>query len=207
MTSLSERWPKLFANHNYIRAENEITWPNRIRFDVETTPDLLATLIEHRQYSMQVVDDGSVFQLYYAFSKNGAKLLEASLGFVFAGETVEPIGDPFAEGVMPTGIPESPLGWVRLDYDPMAGKDCVHYHSHLHLSLSSGVRIPVKRIPTPKQFVELIVAWFYPEIYRAHRLANGEFQLPTEDSRALFEEIMAVQDGIPPLSGVHICVP
>lgn len=207
MTSLSGRWPGLFANTNYIRAENEITWPNRTRFDVETTPDLLAVLIEHRQFSMQVVHDGSVFQLYYGFSRNGGRLAEASLGFFFSGKSPETIGDPFVEGVMPTGLPETPPGWVRLDFDPPAGTDCLHYHSHLHLSLSPSVRIPVKRVPTPKQFVELIVAWFYPEIYRRHRLPNGEFELPNEDARTLFEETMLVANGIPHLTGIHVSIP
>lgn len=206
MTSLVARWPKMFANHNYLRVGNEVTWPNRVRFDTETTPDLLATLIENRQFSLQVVEDGSIFQFYYAFANNG-QLLEASLGFVFAGIPPEAIGDPFAEGVMPIAVPESHPGWVRLDFDPKAGQDCLHYHSHLHLSVGADVRIAVRRIPTPKQFVEMIIAWFYPEAYRANRLANGEFQLPNEDSRVLFEEIMPVQEGIPSLTGIHISVP
>ena len=207
MTSLSGRWPGFFANANYIRADNEITWPNRINFDVETTPELLATLIEHRQFSMQVVHDGSIFQLYYGFSRTGGRLAEASLGFFFGGESAETIGDPYVEGVMPTGVPENPPGWVRLDFDPAAGTDCVHYHSHLHLSLSSNVRIPVKRVPTPKQFVELIIAWFYPEIYRQHRLVGGQFELPHDDARTLFEESMLVAEGIPQLSGIHVSIP
>jgi hypothetical protein len=156
---------------------------------------------------MQVVHDGSVFQLYYGFLGSSGRLVEASLGFFFSGDLPETIGDPFVEGVMPSGLPESRPGWVRLDFDPLAGSDCLHYHSHLHLSLSPSVRIPVKRVPTPKQFVELIIAWFYPDIYRRHRLPSGEFELPTNDARKLFEETMRVDSGIPGLSGIHVSIP
>ena len=205
MISLEQRWSGFFANSNYIRIGNTNTWPNRVRYDVDTTQKLLVTLIERRQFSIQVLEDGSVFQIYYGFDHTGARLLEASLGFYHAGQ-VASVGDPATEGVVPLTADEIPGGWIRLDYDPAGACDCLHYHSHLHMSLSSDIRIPVKRFPTPKQFVELIIAWFYPETYRTSRLPDGLFQLPDDDARNLFDELISVEVGIPNLNGIHVCV-
>jgi len=207
MISLEQRWAGFFANPNYIRSDNTITWPNRIRFDVDTTAELLVTLVEQRQYSLQVLEDGSVLQIYYGFDHNGSRLQEASLGFFHAGHAIDSEADPLTEGVLPISADENPGGWIRLDYDPTAARDCLHYHSHLHTSLSGDIRIPVKRVPTPKQFVELIIAWFYPETYRARRLTNGAFQLSNDDAQNLFNDLLSVGDGIPSLNGIHVYVP
>lgn len=207
MVSLDQRWPGFFVNPNYIRNGNTITWPNRTRFDVDTTPDLLITLIEERQFSLQVLEDGSVFQIYYGFDPTGTRVQEASLGFYHADQPMDSLGDPLTEGVTPQITGETPGGWIRLDYDPAAARDCLHYHSHLHTSLSSEMRIPIWKVPTPKQFVELIVAWFYPQAYRDGRLADGSFQLAHEDARVLFDEGVAVAEGIPSLNGIHVSIP
>jgi hypothetical protein len=207
MTSLEQRWPGFFANPNYIRSGNTITWPNRVRFDVDTTPDLIVTLIEQRQFSIQVLEDGSIFQIYYGFDGMGDILQEASLAFYRGAQPADSQGDPLTEGVVPFSSDENPSAWIRLDYDPSAGRDCLHYHSHLHLSFSSDIRVPVKRVPTPKQFVELIVAWFYPDTYRAFRLPGAAFQLSANDAKNVFEEVIKIQDDIPGLNGIHVCVP
>lgn len=226
MASLQARWPCFFANYNFVRKNNEITWNKRAeREDFEKTPDLLARLIEKRQYSMQVAEDGSIIQLYYSFLPDGATVNEASLSFIFAGEhqnyensddDMENIDDDGSqedgvicpiESSMEGIFPLSGQSWMRLDFHPKDASDCLHYHSHLHLCISSEIRIPVKKILTPKQFIELIIAWFYPSTYRSTKLQNGKFQLEPSEIKSLFGDILQVVDDIPILGGIHISVP
>src|SRR5436190_9025186 len=103
MLSVLLRWQGFLANPNYIREGNSITWPNRLRVDPGNEEDLLATLAEQRQYSLQIVPDGSLLQFYYAFSRGGDKLEKGSLAFYYAGAHSEmsEIESAPEEGVVP----------------------------------------------------------------------------------------------------------
>jgi hypothetical protein len=67
---------------------------------------------------------------------------------------------------------EAPVSWLRIDYAPDDTSDVIHHECHLHLSGFSDTRFMVSGLPNPKQFTELVMASFYPEIYRKHRLNN-----------------------------------
>jgi hypothetical protein len=54
---------------------------------------------------------------------------------------------------------------IRFDYTPSDRRPYVHEHAHLHLPSFAQTRIAVSGFPSPQQFVELVFAWFYPEIY------------------------------------------
>lgn len=218
MVSLLEQWPDFFANPNYIRQGNVVTWPDRMRIDVESTPDLLRVLAEKRQFSLQVAADGSLVQLYYNFRGNGV-LAEASLGFFYSGSerSSDLVNDQFSAdaleleigSVLPVGTDDgSKPSWLRIDYSPSAARDVLHYHCHMHAALSSDIRVPVRRIPTPKQFIEMIISWFYPETYRSHRLNEPDsFQISQADAQEFFAQTIQVDDGIPTLNGIHLSIP
>jgi hypothetical protein len=74
----------------------------------------------------------------------------------------------------PTVVPEdgAPLAEIvelipsiRFDYSPSDRRPYVHEHAHLHLPSFAQTRIAVSGFPSPQQFVELVFAWFYPDIY------------------------------------------
>lgn len=74
----------------------------------------------------------------------------------------------------PTVVPEedAPLAEivelipsVRIDYSPSDRRPYVHEFSHLHLPSFAKTRVAVSGFPSPQQFVELVFAWFYPDIY------------------------------------------
>src|SRR5690606_6401927 len=127
------------------------------------------------------------------------ELNAASVAFYYSGGASVVDEEQMDAEVLPADLLAEQTSWLRIDFDPGAAKDCLHYHSHLHTNMGADVRIPVKRVPTPKQFVEFVVASFYPEIYRVLRLPNGEFQLAESETRELFTEIMNVRADIPNL--------
>lgn len=62
--------------------------------------------------------------------------------------------------------------WLRIDFDPDRSSGVLHGECHLHISNFPDSRILVKGVPTPKQFVEFIMALCYPAIYQLHRLGG-----------------------------------
>lgn len=76
------------------------------------------------------------------------------------------------------------VSWFRIDYQPRrqtvsSGKNksevnestgILHSKCHLHISGFPNSRFPVSGIPTPKQFIEIIIAFCYPEKYQKYRL-------------------------------------
>jgi hypothetical protein len=63
-----------------------------------------------------------------------------------------------------------PLAWLRIDYDPSAFRGCIHEKCHMHVSLSGDMRVGVRGVPSPRQFVEAVMSWFYPDEYEARHL-------------------------------------
>lgn len=84
--------------------------------------------------------------------------------------------DEASENVNMFAIP-TPIAWLRIDYSPDDSSGCVHSPCHMHLSMCPSIRLPIRTVPTPEQFLEAIVAWFYPDSYKADRLdENGSYK-------------------------------
>lgn len=176
LRSLYFDWQHMLANPNFIRKDNQVTWNNnkRIFLDEPITYDDVALLCDEKQYSFQLID-GSLIQLYYSFDGRGKTVSSASLSyFAYKNETSNQLDVDYEidekwkeEESLSDNLFAS---WVRLDYNPSEKRTVVHNDSHLHISSFPNSRLAVKGIPTPKQFVEFIIALCYPEVYKKHRL-------------------------------------
>jgi hypothetical protein len=76
------------------------------------------------------------------------------------------------------------VSWFRIDYQPLKetlnfennkkeiieSTGILHSKCHLHISGFPNSRFPIFGIPTPKQFIEIIIAFCYPEKYQKYRL-------------------------------------
>lgn len=69
-----------------------------------------------------------------------------------------------------TDASTDPATWMRIDYAPQEATDVIHQECHMHLSGLPQTRFVVNGLPNPKQFLELVMASFYPSLYKAHRL-------------------------------------
>ncbi len=65
---------------------------------------------------------------------------------------------------------ERHVSYLRIDYAPHQSGGVLHHDCHLHISGFPYTRMIVSGLPTPKQFVEFIMAICYPDIYRGKRL-------------------------------------
>jgi hypothetical protein len=227
LTSAFDEWDWLLANPRFVRTGSTVAWegyrPRILPFVV--TPDLLGELAENGEYSFQVAD-GSIFRISYQFDAAGNVLRYGSLGFY---KTIDDVSQAVASSpVVPgtevldelsldvaTASPAPPLPpslpasipWIRLDFDPAAARGVVHAATHLHLSLAESVRAPVAGVPTPKQFVETVISWFYPDDYeRAHLDQHGAFINPMRQTKVneLFCPIAAEPTV---LEAIHFLIP
>ena len=142
----------------------------------------------NKQYSLQIIEDGSLIQIFYEFERNNHTLTSANLGYFNAGgisyDLCQELQYP---ELSPTDItPEAqPLGlfednnsfeddpiiaWIRIDYSPHNYCSPLHHSCHMHLSLFEYARIPLTGVPSPRQFIEFIISMCYPEIYTNKRL-------------------------------------
>ncbi len=71
---------------------------------------------------------------------------------------------------------------VRFDYSPSDRRPYVHEFAHLHLPSFANTRVPVSGFPSPQQFVELVFAWFYPEIYERRYLDFAQTLRPMAEA-------------------------
>lgn len=75
-----------------------------------------------------------------------------------------------------TNFKDSPISWLRIDYAPDKAKGVLHHACHMHLSSFPLARLVVAGVPTPRQFIEFIMAFCYPSIYEKHRLdSHGQY--------------------------------
>lgn len=76
-------WGDHLANPNYCRSDTSITWQNRKKIWLRDEFDYASyqELIDHRQYSFVIADNGGLIQLYYRFDHDEETLLEASASF------------------------------------------------------------------------------------------------------------------------------
>jgi hypothetical protein len=167
LTSLYNDWSGLLVNPNYIRNGTSITWANFIPMPI-TDPfysDQVVKLSELVQYSFQVAEDGALIQIRYEYNKNN-DLDTASLSYIHPGN-----------------FDDSPVGWLRIDYNPSAYMMAIHPSCHMHISLFPDARFQIKGVPNPKQFIEFIFTTFYPKQYHNHRIdEEGNFKNPSHMS-------------------------
>ena len=184
LTAVFDDWVGVLANPRVTRINRTIAWTGyRGSTHLGTADtDAVQDLIDAGQYSFQFVSDGSVLQLRYSFGDNDG-LAWAELAYY---------------GAIGFG-PRDDVRWARLDYAPRHSNGIVHAACHLHLSGFPDTRIAAACVPTPAQFVEAIVAWFYPVEYRTRLL--GSTGLFKDASRV--DRVCAFPFAIPPPDDVR----
>jgi len=183
LVSVQMDWKGILLNPNYLRKDWIISWKNYGGLIVgdNVTIKTVLELGKNEQYSFQL-RDGSLLQLYYEFQSNGNVLENASLAFYKfnnvqeqASEDAEELADEVIRMVGVTEY-EQPAPWVRIDCCPQHKRGVIHSTIHMHGNIGPSVRIPVSGVPTPKQFIEATIAWFYPEKYASmHLNADGDY--------------------------------
>lgn len=181
-TALVHEWNGWLLNQRYIRRERSIVWDGfrnpGPRLPYHATARDLASLADSGQYSFQL-PDGSLIQMAYHFDTSDV-LVAASLLFCFAGEGVSDDDDVTEEDYEAAQIEpmlelEEMVPWIRIDYSPEHGREMIHNECHLHLARFPMTRMGVQGVPTPRQFVEAVTAWFFPDEYaRRHLAESGE---------------------------------
>ena len=177
LTSAFNDWDHLLANPRYVRRNRIITWqnyyPGFVRLPV-TNADLVR-LSDEGQYTFQFLD-GSMLQLFYAYGNADDDLIAARLAYYMAENLGVASEEEF--GADEALAEASPVNWFRLDYT-QRDSGVLHSSAHLHLAGFPDGRLMVAGVPTPRQFVELVVSFAYPDAYRRHRLdENGGFREP-----------------------------
>lgn len=225
MRSVYDDWSDFLVNPQYIRRNGEVTWPSASRFiRYPILMSDIAKMAEDRQYTFQIIEDGSLIQMYYKYRDNN--LIYTSLGYYSAlsyyesqddGQNKEESVEPEVGGeddqletlevsanYFPTDLP---ISWIRIDYSPETGRGVLHHDCHMHLGSFPNSRFVVSGLPNPKQFVEFIISLCYPEKYREHRLdASYRFR----DSKKLVSvnsPSLKVDDSELYRKITHICVP
>lgn len=171
-------WPGHLANKNATLRHNVISWQNYIpQIIKDVSREAVSALASNRQYSFQLID-GSLIQMLYDFSTRNRELKSAMLAYY--ENHVEDELDEETEGEI------SPLEedtrarsprWLRLDFRPHGDSDSTHSHSHLHLSGFPDTRISCAGVPGPRQFLESLFAWLYPDHYQEIVLSKEKDEL------------------------------
>jgi len=202
LTSTYCDWNDVFVNRSFIRRNNCIAWEN---FEPQRLPPIVRRsdvmgLENSRQYSFQVIDDGSIFQLYYEYEDEGKKLERANLAYYNSGISSENLNcsssDQIVEDEEECEMDDQPeiflidensiVSWLRIDYVPEDQNGPLHHGCHMHIGLFQVARIPLSGVPTPRQFIEFIMALCYPNSYRSKRLNPKDHWEPF-DPRGLQE--------------------
>lgn len=195
-------WSKFIGNSRGVRKDSIITWTDRAprMLDHPVMASDVVSLADEGQYTFQVIHDGSLIQMYYSFDRRGIELQSARLAFYNAvvddkligackkSISVEAMSDVELEPENIFGEPDEveketqfgglrngPVSWFRIEYDPEASMGILHHDCHIHLSSFPSSRFVVAGVPNPRQFIEFIMAFCYPELYKNHRL-NKEGQ-------------------------------
>jgi len=182
-------WSDILVNISYIRKNQIISW---IAYEPQRLPDIVRlsdvqVLEKTKQYSFQIVDDGSILQLFYQYRRDNVTLSNAALSYYStltpqeSLEEADPSLEEIFSAVSSPGESELPdfnikvdddplVPWIRIDFSPQSNRHLLHHTCHMHISLLEHARIPLSGVPSPRQFIEFIIALFYPEHYRSHRL-------------------------------------
>jgi hypothetical protein len=215
-------WSHVLANPRFVRKGRLITWRDysSAKVIVPSSHADVVKLYEAGQYSFQTTD-GSLLQLSYTYASSKDELTKARLAFYKVdqqswetGESEDP--DAVNELIAPENSPnlEPPVvqrsisvAWLRLDYSPKTTSGVLHNSCHLHLGSFPSARVVVAGVPTPKQFVEFIIALCYPDIYRKHRLDNdGRYKEP-ERMETLNSEPVQLREDLTCRYLTHVRIP
>ena len=162
-------WQGFLANPNWCRLNQTIAWPNyRPAIFGSITWSLLTALASERQYSFQF-SDGSIIQMAYDFSNREQRLRKATLAYYENRPDLETLPAEDSEGeVVPLEDDAPPFlpRWLRLDFNAQAEGTRLHANCHLHIAGFPDTRVACSGVPGPRQFVEALVAWLYPDQYR-----------------------------------------
>lgn len=176
MTAAFLDWHHVLANPRYVRKDRVITWANYQPMFLRppiTNFDLIR-LSEEGQYTFQALD-GSILQMFYAYGESDDEPIEARLAY-YMTEKQQGAEERDTGGALDA----VPISWLRIDYSQNEG-GVLHSAAHLHLDGFPGGRLTVMGVPTPRQFVELIVSIAYPDDYHKHRLNDaGAFREPAQ---------------------------
>lgn len=190
------------ANPHYIQKDAQITWENYIpgMLKLPIMASNVINLADTQQYTFQVPVDGSLIQIQYQYDPKGYELQSARLAFYtmasyeeekliesFSGSQreapliditdrdieSEELFDEALDQNQLAPLIDNPINWLRIDYDPQHTKGVLHHDCHMHLSAFPDSRLIVAGVPTPRQFIEFIMALCYPKIYEKHRLDSS----------------------------------
>lgn len=192
-------WSKFIGNPRGVRKDSIITWTDRAprMLDHPVLASDVVSLADDGQFTFQVIHDGSLIQMYYSFDRRGVALQSARLAFYnavvddklisayknsisvgatsnveldFALENTLDEPDEVEKETQFGGLRNGPVSWFRIEYDPEASMGILHHDCHIHLSSFPSSRFVVAGVPNPRQFIEFIMAFCYPELYKEHRL-------------------------------------
>ena len=177
LTSVYGDWSHILANPRYTRNGDVITWARYKPFFM-SEPARYAEIIKvvsEGQYSFQMID-GSVIQIYYEFQAGGKILKTAKLAYYGLNngrEEEDCRGADIGAEVKKTDS----VSWLRFDYELTMTQGVLHSDCHLHTCGFPNSRFVVRGVPTPKQFIEFLIALRYSEEYKKHRLdSNGRYR-------------------------------
>jgi hypothetical protein len=225
-------WKGILLNPNFCQTGSTITWNNSrgLMLPERLTFKDVVTLAREGQYSFQLAEDGSLFQFYYVYDRRGRTITEARIAYYEAkghGLSSEPTpteppetrsladisdrvmpaltdresADEFSEGKY--DLPR----WLRIDYRSTNAKGVLHNDCHLHFSGFPGTRLVVSGIPTPRQFVEFVLCYCYPELYRQVRLdKNGEYLNQAVITR-VNKQCVILKDNTATMHMTHLRIP
>ncbi|MDE4907164.1 DUF2290 domain-containing protein [Methanogenium marinum] len=188
-------WSNILVNTQYIRENNSITWRNH-------TPLMLPYIMHKndldllevkKQYTFQIIEDGSFIQIFYKFEKDNSTLIEARLAY-YGNTPIPRSGDEWDQDgedleltfthdtIMDELIDSDTFSqnsfyhddfivpWLRIDFSNEETECPLHHSCHMHIGLFGDARIPLTVVPSPRQFIEFIIAHFYPREYHLMRL-------------------------------------
>ncbi|MCB9135286.1 MAG: DUF2290 domain-containing protein [Anaerolineales bacterium] len=219
-------WSHVLVNPRFIRGNNVISWEGYSgrRFNAPVTSTYVAKLADEGQYTFQVIEDGSIIQIYYLFDRRG-EISNANLAFYYSGETEYSINSQVRE-LPDSKVNEEQLvdsiefteqfenhqefqtvGWLRLDYSPNEYRGVLHSQSHLHFSLFPYSRFVVDGVPNPAQFIEFILSMCYPKIYKDKRLDENGLYIDVNKMLTFNSPNLLIPNkDIYPYT-IHFCIP
>jgi hypothetical protein len=119
------------------------------------------------------------------------------------GVSADPLGAE-AAGTMPEALGSALnwVEWVRIDYTDGTEGSVLHHGCHLHVGGFPGSRVPLNCVPNPRQFIEWLFAFRYPETYRKRRLTGAGDYKEVATARAIGTPHRAV-----PIGDLAVCLP
>jgi hypothetical protein len=202
LVSVYQDWQHMLVNPRYNKNGKVISWHNRqsLFFNEPVQVYEIIQAIELGQYSFQIPEDGAIIQIYYTFEDNN-KLQGAKLAYY---KIIDPLQED--ENIIVdenTFSDSATVSWVRIDYQPsiqlannksIDAYGVIHSKCHLQISGFPNSRLPVFGIPTPKQFIEFIFAFCYPNRYKEHRLDEKDYFKNIDKMKTINEVTINFED-------------